>query len=103
MFILNSLKDKNNIEIFEVVCISKKKRTGKIVYPYGKEIISEKVFDLLLKDIAHKVSSDYAKALNYALFELAYETYKKFNYLIDDMVNLKTLIIYSFICPTKVL
>jgi len=90
--ILSSLEHKDNIEIFEVICVSKKKRNGTIVYPHGKEVISERVFDLLLKDIAYKVSSDYAIALNSALTDVAIKTRLKFEQLIDDVVNLKTLI-----------
>jgi len=89
--ILNSLKDKRNIKIYEVVSVSMKKRNGKIVSPRGKEVILEQVFDLLLKDVADKVSCMYAKTLRNNLEDIAYKTYKKFDEMIEKTVKFKTL------------
>lgn len=80
-----------NIEIFEVVCVSKKKRNGTVAEPYGKEKISERVFDLLLEDIAHRISADYAQTLLDAYRSVAYRVYRQAEKKIDDVVKLKTL------------
>lgn len=90
--ILHLLGEKNNIEIFEVVCVNKKKRNGEVVQPYGREAISERVFNLLLEDIAHKISFSYAKALNSALIDVADKTLSKVEHTIDRVVKFKTLI-----------
>lgn len=90
--ITHKLGDLVNVEIFEVVCVSMEKRNGEVIKPRGKEVISERVFDLLLEDIAHKISCDYARSLREALRDVAYRTLLKIENLIDNTINLKTLI-----------
>lgn len=65
---LKALGDK--CRIFEVVSISKKKRNGEIVKPYGREAIIESVFRLLWSDISSKISKDYARELHSNMFEV---------------------------------
>ncbi len=67
--IASQLENLDNIEIYEVVSVTVKKRSG-AVKPKGKEAVSERVFDLLLEDIAYKVSVNYAKEVHEALCEL---------------------------------
>lgn len=90
--ITTSLGDTNGIEIFEVVSVNQTKRNGKKVVQKGKDIISARVFNLLLDDIANKVSNDYARVLHSALEDVAYRTYLKFYKMIDDNVDIKGLI-----------
>lgn len=85
------LGSSDQIEIFEVVCVGKKKRNGTIVLPRGREEISGRVFDLLWEDIAYKVSADYAWTLRSALVDVADQTLARVKGLIDDTVKLKTL------------
>lgn len=82
----------NNIEIFEVVSIGIKKRNGQEIEPCGKEIISERVFDLLIEDISHRLSDKYADTLLGSLKSVAINTLNYFNRIIDETANLKTLI-----------
>lgn len=84
----------DNIEIFEVVCISKKKRNGEIVQPRGKEIVSERVFDLLLEDIADKISKNYASCLRKSMIDGANFALQKAEKFVDNTIRLKTLIEY---------
>ncbi len=49
------------------------------------------MFDLLLKDVADKVSCMYAKTLRNNLEDIAYKTYKKFDEMIEKTVKFKTL------------
>lgn len=84
----------NNIEIFEVVCVSKKKRNGTEVQQYGREAVSERVFDLLLEDIAYKVSCSYAQSLRTAMIDGAKFAFSKAQKFIDGIVNIITLIEY---------
>ncbi len=84
----------NDIEIFEVVCISKKKRNGEIVQPRGKEIVSERVFGLLLEDIAYKVSLNYAFSLRKSMIDGADFALEKAEKFVNDTIRLKTLIDY---------
>ena len=90
--IIGKVGDMEHIEIFEVVCVSKKKRNGEEVHPYGKEIISERVFDLLLEDIAYKVSLNYARSLRKAMFDGADFALSKTEKFINNTIRLKTLI-----------
>lgn len=90
--IVSKLGNLDNIEIFEVVSVHKKKRNGDEVHPYGREAISERVFDLLLEDIAHKVSLNYAYSLRKAMHDGADFALLKVEKFIDDAVRLKTLI-----------
>ena len=90
--IINIVGDMEHIEIFEVVCVSMKKRNGTVVKPYGKEQISDRVFDLLLEDIAHKVSVDYAQSLRRAMVDGADLTLSKAIKFINTTVTLKTII-----------
>lgn len=90
--IASSLGDTNGIEIFEVISVNMTKRNGKKVVQKGKDIISARVFNLLLDDIANKVSSDYARILHSALVDVAEKAYWKFDKMIDDNVNFSGLI-----------
>lgn len=90
-YIAEKLGSTENIEIFEVVCVSKKKRNGTVVEPYGREKISERVFDLLLGDISHKLSSDYANTLWYALKNVVDSAFNDLNDFIDETIKIKTL------------
>lgn len=89
--ITSCLGDAENIEIFEVVCVSKKKRNGQVVEPRGREEISERVFDLLLEDIAFKLSSDYARTLYNAQTSMVYQMFADLDDFIDETVKVKTL------------
>lgn len=90
--ILEQLGDVENIEIFEVVCVGKKKRNGTEVHPYGREAVSERVFDLLLEDIAHKVSINYAYSLRKSMVDGADFTLSKAEKFINKTFSLRTLI-----------
>jgi len=90
--ITGCLNVKNNVEIFEVVCVSKRKRNGKTAQPRGREIISEKVFELLVEDIAYKISKDYARTLNAAFKNVANKMLWRIEDAIDAAVTFKTLI-----------
>lgn len=96
--IKTQLKETKNIEIFEVVCVSKKKRNGQVVEPYGKEIISECVFDLLLGDIAFKLSCDYAKTLWQAFSRMLDDVFSQLDRYIDEAIRIGTL--FDFIVNT---
>ncbi len=89
--IIEKLGNNKNIEIFEVVCVSKRKRNGKIVEPRGKEKISERVFDLLLEDISCKLSSDYANTLWSSLKEMIDRAFSDLDDYVDETVKLGTL------------
>lgn len=94
--IAEKLGSMDNVEIFEVVCVRKKKRNGQIVEPHGKEIISERVFELLIKDMAYKLSFDYADTLLNAWYQVIDDTFTRLNIaaleLVDKIVNLGGLI-----------
>lgn len=89
--IAEKLGNMENVEIFEVVSISMTKRNGQVVEPRGKEEISERVFDLLLKDIAHKLSSDYAKTLRDSLIGSIDRMRWDLNDFFDETITAKTL------------
>lgn len=89
--IAEKLGNTKNIEIFEVVSVSMRKRNGQIVEPRGKEEISEQVFDLLLEDISHKLSSDYAKALRHSLVALFDRMFSEIDEFLDETIRVKTL------------
>lgn len=89
--IKKKLKD-DSIEIFEVVSINKKKINGTIVSQTGKEAIVKQVFNLLLEDIADRISSRYAKELHHGYIDFADETVKQLNALIKKYVKLGTLV-----------
>ena len=90
--IRRQLKNLDNIEIFEVVNVSMKKRNGKMVNPYGKEKIAERVFELLLKDIAYKLSYNYANKLWWSLFRMVGEGFSELDDFVDETVKFATLI-----------
>lgn len=90
--ITTQLGDLNNIEIFEVVSVNQEKLSGEVVRAHGKEAISERVFDLLLEDIAHKVSLNYAYSLRKSMHDGADFALSKAEKFINDAVRLKTLI-----------
>lgn len=89
--IKKKLKD-DSIEIFDVVSINKKKINGTIVSQTGKEAIVKQVFNLLLEDIADRISSRYAKELHHGYIDFADETVKQLNALIKKYVKLGTLV-----------
>ena len=93
--ILDCLDNQTGIEIFEVVSVQKEKRNGDIVYPRGKEIIVERVFDLLLEDIANKLSLDYASTLTLAIYHDIFDVFNKLGCQIQegfvDRVNVNVL------------
>ena len=82
----------DNIEIFEVVCVSKKKRNGKTAEPQGKEAVSERVFDLFLEDIAYKLSASYAQELRSNMVYVANRKLSRAEETVDKVVNFKTLV-----------
>ena len=86
-----SIGNMNGVEIFEVVCIQMEKLNGQIVEPYGKEIISERVFDLLVEDIAYKLSCNYAETLWNALNYMINGMFLELDAFVDETVTLKTL------------
>lgn len=85
--IKSCLGDNTTMEIFEVVSVEKKKRNGEIVHPHGKEIITERVFDLLLADIADKLSREYASTLNFNLLRIVNHMYNKLSNFADENIN----------------
>lgn len=89
--IAEKLGNAENIEIFEIVSVSKRKRNGQIVEPHGKEEILERVFELLLKDISYKLSSDYARTLRGSLVDMVNRIFWDFDDFIDETVKVKTL------------
>lgn len=89
--ISEKLGNTENIEFFEVVSVSMKKRNGQVVESRGKEEISERVFDLLLEDISYKLSSDYAKILWNSLVDMIDGIFYDLDSFIDKTVKLKTL------------
>lgn len=92
--IAEQLGNQQGIEVFEVVCVNKKKRNGQVVEPHGKEAVSERVFDLLLEDIAHKLSASYAKELYSAMVSVAGKVFLQMEKTIDRVVTFDTLIRY---------
>ena len=90
--IMNSLDNPKHIEIFEVVSIEMKKRNGQEVHPRGKEEVSERVFDLLIEDISHKVADEYADSLLNSLMAIARDMLTSMNRKIDETANIGTLI-----------
>lgn len=90
--IISKLDKRGHFEIFEVVCVEKRKRNGTIVFPHGKVVIVKRVFDLLIEDVADKISRDYARTLRDAMIDAVDQCFKQLNDMIDKEVNLKTLI-----------
>ncbi len=90
--IMSDLGNLDNIEIFEVVSISIKKRNGTEVKPCGREEVSERVFDLLSEDISRRLSVKYARELRWSLSNIADDTLSHLNRIIDETANLRTLI-----------
>ncbi len=90
--IMSDLGNLDNIEIFEVVSISIKKRNGTEVKPCGREEVSERVFDLLSEDISRRLSVKYASELRWSLSNIADDTLRHLNRIIDETANLRTLI-----------
>ncbi len=91
----NQIRNKfptSNIEIFEVISVDKRKRNGQIVKRSGKEVIEQRVFDLLWNDIAFKVSKTYAKNLHDQFYNLADNTKNRIERSVDKYAKLKTLI-----------
>lgn len=82
----------DGIEIFEVISVHKKKRNGQVVEPCGKEIIVERVFDLLLEDIATRLSRDYARTLHQSLVYLVDETFSDLRKFVENTIKFKTLV-----------
>lgn len=90
--IRNDLSDFDNIEIFEVVSVEMTKRNGQKIKPYGKEEISARVFDLLIEDIAYRLSVKYAESLLDSWKKAVYQSLYNINTLINKTLKLKTLI-----------
>lgn len=82
----------NRCHIFRVVSITKKKRDGSIVEPYGKEEISASVFKLLWEDICSKVSKEYAKELRYSMINVFNTAKYRFKTFIKENINLINLV-----------
>lgn len=89
--ISEKLGSTENVEIFEVVSVHKKKLNGQVVVPRGKEVLSERVFDLLLEDIAHKLSADYANALWNGWDRMVDRMFSDFDDFVDETVKFRTL------------
>lgn len=89
--IARKLDSMEGIEIFEVVCVSKKKRNGQIVEPRGREAVSERVFDLLLEDVAYKLSFDYANTLWNAWRDMVDNIFSEMEDFINETVKFGTL------------
>lgn len=90
-YIRDKLADTNDIEIFEVVSVYKKKRNGDVVEPCGKELISERVFDILSKDIAYKLSIEYAQTIQSSYYRIIDRLFDDLDDFIDETLKLKTL------------
>ncbi|MCM1328138.1 MAG: GTPase domain-containing protein [Ruminococcus sp.] len=89
---IKSKFDNKNIEIFEIVSVNAEHLDGTKVEQSGKEILLERVFELLWEDISYKLSLDYAKSLRKSFIEVADDTLSKATKLIDEVVSLKMLI-----------
>lgn len=88
--IASQLENLDNIEIYEVVSVTVKKRSG-AVKPKGKEAVAERVFDLLLEDIAYKVSVNYAKEVHVTLCELVGTGKLEMIKFVDKYVTFKNI------------
>lgn len=84
----------NKCQIFRVVSITKKKRDGSIVKPYGREAISASVFRLLWEDISSKVSKEYAAELRYSMINVINTAKDKFKMCLKKYINLRGLVKY---------
>lgn len=89
--IAEMLGNTRNIEIFEVVSVSMTKRNGQVVEPRGKEEISERVFDLLLEDISHKLSVDYARTFRDSMTRTVDRMRWDLDDFLDETIRVKTL------------
>lgn len=69
-----------------------KKRNGQVAEPYGREVISERVFDLLLKDVAYKLSFDYAHTLWNTWRQLVDDVFAEMDSFVDETVKFGTLL-----------
>lgn len=92
--IAEQLGNQRGIEVFEVVCVSKKKRNGQVVEPCGKEAVSERVFDLLLNEIAYKLSSSYARELRSAMVSIVDKAFGELERTMDEVVRFGSMVRY---------
>lgn len=90
-YIMSQLEDKSGVEIFEVVSVHRKKRNGECAVPRGRELVYERVFDLLLEDIAYKLSVDYSYTLYWALNSIVCSAFADLRRFVDKTVRFKTL------------
>lgn len=88
--ICRALGDIENLQIFEVTSVEMKKRSG-AVHPQGREIISERVFELLVDDIADRLSRQYAEHLHRAQIQTIRSNIARLRDFIRREVNLLSL------------
>lgn len=90
--IQKEIGENDNVKIFPVVSIEKRKRNGTMSCRRGKEEIEESVFSLLWSDICTKVSADYADEANYSIRNMVNSTFDKAIRLVDEFVTFGNLI-----------
>ena len=78
--------------IFEVVSVHKKKLNGEIIEPYGKEAISESVFQLLWEDICSKISTEYAHEVRSNLISIVNKMEYEMLALMDKIFTIKGIV-----------
>lgn len=85
--ILGEIGENDNVKIFPVVSIEKKKRNGTVSCRRGKEDIEESVFSLLWSDICTKVSADYANEAYYSIHSMINSAFDKMIRFVDEFIT----------------
>lgn len=89
--IRNKLPDLENLEIFEVTSVEKRKRSGS-VHPHGREEISRRVFQLLISDIADRLANEYAAYLHGVQQQTVRRNFGSFRKFLDKEVNIFSML-----------
>lgn len=89
--ITQAIGHSGNVEIFEVVSVDMRKRNGTMVHRSGKEHVSERVFDLLLEDIANRLASRYAEALWWTMYDIANGAFADISTFLDETFRVATV------------
>ena len=89
--IKSDLSGNEQIKVYEVVSVEKKKRNGTVVSPRGKEKIADGVFELLWDDISRKIASEYAAEYNRSINDAIDKFFKALDHFIDDIVKIEML------------
>lgn len=85
---------KDNVKIFGVVSIEKRKRNGTVSYRRGKEKIEESVFALLWSDICTKISEKYATEAHEKSIQFINEFFEELIKIVDDFLKLFNIVRY---------